>query len=461
MLLSSLIMIKLGRKKTGICRIAAEKVSNRNEGVKQKMKFTLKEDKGLQLKLGAAAVLLLSVIGANTIFAENPKEEFETIHHLYSEGEYLGAVSQEEPIEELVDGKLAAADQKFKELKLEPSEEFNVVTEQSFSPNAADEEEALERLDEQLAIQASAFALAVDDELTVYLKDREAYEETVQRLKLAAVPESELKAWEDQQAAEESLPPLKAGETRITDVAIDHKIWGATKQVDPENVKTPEQAAAFLLDEAKVKVIVKKEQKEKEAIDYKVVEKDDKNLLIGKTKEDQKGEKGEKAVSYAITEENGKQLERVASEEEITKEPVEEIKLNGSKELPAVGTGKFAWPAEGGYISSKRGQRWGRMHNGIDIAQPDGLAIKSADHGVVKAAGAAGTFGNRVVVDHQNGYESIYAHLSTIDVKVGETVPKGTKLGEMGNTGRSTGLHLHLEISLNGVTQNPLNYISS
>ena len=166
-------------------------------------------------------------------------------------------------------------------------------------------------------------------------------------------------------------------------------------------------------------------------------------------------------VSYTIREENGQQLERVAGEEEVLKEPVEEIVLKGTKELPTVGTGEFAWPAEGGYISSGRGQRWGRMHNGIDIAQPDELTIKSADHGIVKAAGAAGTFGNRVVVDHQNGYETIYAHLSSIDVRVGDKVPKGTKLGNMGSTGRSTGLHLHLEISLNGVTQNPLNYISS
>ena len=413
------------------------------------------------LKLEAVAVLLLSAIGANTIFVKDTEENFETIHHIYNGGDYIGAVSEEKPVEELMEEKIVEADQKFTDLKLQPSEEFKVVTEQSFSPNAADEEEVLNRLDEQLAIKASAFALAVNDELMVYLKDRAAYEETIRYLKLAAVPEEELKAWEAQQASEESHPAVKAGETRIVEMAISHKISGVTKQVDPASVITAEQAAAFLLDKAKVKVAVTKEQKEKQAIDYKVVEKDDPNLFIGETTVGQKGQQGEKVVSYTIREENGQQLERVAGEEEIIQEPVEEVVLNGIKELPTTGTGEFAWPAEGGYISSERGQRWGRMHNGIDIAQPDGLAIKSADHGIVKAAGAAGTFGNRVVVDHQNGYETIYAHLSSIDVKPGDKVPKGSKLGNMGSTGRSTGLHLHLEISLNGVTQNPLNYISS
>lgn len=425
------------------------------------MKYRPKNNKARHLKVGAAAMLLVSVIGANTIFAKDTPKELETIHHLYSNGDYIGAVSQEEPVEELIEEKLVEADQQFKDLKLQPSEDFNVVTEQSFSPNEADEEEVLERLDGKLAIKASSFALALNDELTVYLKDRAAYEKTIRLLKLAAVSEEELKLWEEQQAAGESLPEVKAGETRIADLAISHKISGVTQQIDPATVMAAEEAAAFLLNKANVKVRVTKQQKEKQAIDYKVVEKEDPKLLIGETKVGQKGQQGEKVVSYTIREENGQQLERVAGEEEIIKEPVEEIVLKGTKELPTVGTGEFIWPAEGGYISSKPGKRWGRMHNGIDIAQPDGLAIKSADHGIVKAAGAAGTFGNRVVVDHQNGYESIYAHLSSIDVKVGDKVPKGTKLGNMGSTGRSTGLHLHLEISLNGVTQNPLNYIAS
>ncbi|RLQ89680.1 M23 family metallopeptidase [Planomicrobium sp. Y74] len=136
-----------------------------------------------------------------------------------------------------------------------------------------------------------------------------------------------------------------------------------------------------------------------------------------------------------------------------------ELVLKVAKALPSVGTGKFVWPAQGGYISSKKGPRWGREHKGIDIAQPEGFDILAADHGVVKAAGADGTFGNRVIIDHGNGYETIYAHLKTIDVQVGDKVPQGTKIGVMGTTGRSTGIHLHFEISKNGTTKDPLSYV--
>ena len=138
----------------------------------------------------------------------------------------------------------------------------------------------------------------------------------------------------------------------------------------------------------------------------------------------------------------------------------QELVLKGVKAVPSVGTGDFVWPAQGGYISSKKGPRWGREHKGIDIAQPDDFDILAADHGVVQAAGEAGTFGNRVIIDHGNGYETIYAHLESIDVEPGDKLGQGTKIGVMGTTGRSTGIHLHFEISKNGAIQNPLDYIS-
>lgn len=144
----------------------------------------------------------------------------------------------------------------------------------------------------------------------------------------------------------------------------------------------------------------------------------------------------------------------------MTVKPVEQMVLYEVKEAPSVGTGEFVWPADGGYISSEKGQRWGQEHKGIDIAQPDGLAISAADHGVVKAAGTDGTFGNRVIIDHNNGYETIYAHLDSIDVEVGDKVAKNTEIGIMGTTGKSTGIHLHFEISHDGVVEDPLDYIS-
>lgn len=113
----------------------------------------------------------------------------------------------------------------------------------------------------------------------------------------------------------------------------------------------------------------------------------------------------------------------------------------------------FIWPV-GGSIS----QYYAWYHPGIDIANRSAPGIAATDGGVVVVAGwpdGAG-YGNRVVLDHGNGYRSMYAHLSNVYVSVGETVTRGQLIGQMGSTGRSTGTHLHLEIHYKGVPINPL-----
>ena len=107
--------------------------------------------------------------------------------------------------------------------------------------------------------------------------------------------------------------------------------------------------------------------------------------------------------------------------------------------------------------------KWGcvgaQLHRGIDIARPSSRTILAADNGVVVSAGWDGAYGNKVVIDHNNGYKTLYAHLSSINVKVGQTVPQGANLGVMGSTGRSTGVHLHFEVTKNGSLVNPLSVL--
>lgn len=122
--------------------------------------------------------------------------------------------------------------------------------------------------------------------------------------------------------------------------------------------------------------------------------------------------------------------------------------------------GYLAWPAVGGYISSYVGPRWGRMHEGIDIARPNNYNILAAADGVVTKAGSAGGLGNRIEIEHSNGLKTIYGHLSSINVSVGQQVTTGTVIGIMGNTGNSTGVHLHFEVYKNGSRQDPMNYLN-
>lgn len=119
-------------------------------------------------------------------------------------------------------------------------------------------------------------------------------------------------------------------------------------------------------------------------------------------------------------------------------------------------TGQFVWPASG-YIS----QNFYWYHRAIDIASGGGGPILAADSGKVAVAGWVDNsgYGNRVVIDHGNGYVTLYAHLSVVRVQVGQTVNKGDVIGDMGSTGRSTGTHLHFEIRRGGTLINPLSLL--
>ena len=112
-------------------------------------------------------------------------------------------------------------------------------------------------------------------------------------------------------------------------------------------------------------------------------------------------------------------------------------------------------------FTSGFGPRWGRMHNGLDFAAPHGTPIYATANGVIMFAGRKSAYGRLVKIKHDFGYETRYAHLSKIRVKNGQRVSRGERIGDMGNTGRSTGTHLHYEIRTNGKAVNPMNYIKA
>lgn len=119
-------------------------------------------------------------------------------------------------------------------------------------------------------------------------------------------------------------------------------------------------------------------------------------------------------------------------------------------------TGQFVWPV-GGLIT----QRYVWYHKGIDIANSSLPGILAADSGRIVVAGWIDNtgYGNRIIIDHGNGYQTLYAHLSRIYVTVGQTVNRGDTIGQEGSTGRSTGPHLHFEVRKSGVAVDPLQYL--
>jgi len=121
-----------------------------------------------------------------------------------------------------------------------------------------------------------------------------------------------------------------------------------------------------------------------------------------------------------------------------------------------VASGKFVWPASG-VIS--QAYRW--YHKAIDIANKLMPPVLAADSGKVVIAGWPDNvgYGNRVLIDHGNGFMTLYAHLAKIFVSAGQTVKRGDQIGQMGSSGRSTGIHLHFEIRRGGDLLNPQEFL--
>lgn len=196
-------------------------------------------------------------------------------------------------------------------------------------------------------------------------------------------------------------------------------------------------------------------------IEHEVEKKEDADMYEGDTKTKQAGENGVSEITSRIVLINGEEKQETPLVTTVKKEPVTEIITVGTKERPpTVGSGKYIWPLAGGYtLTSNFGGRWGTMHEGIDLGVSVGTTVMAADGGTVTYAGYSGAYGYLVTIDHQNGMETRYAHNSELLVSTGDKVYQGQSIAKSGNTGRSTGPHLHFEVRVGGEAKDPLNYL--
>ncbi|MCR2805370.1 M23 family metallopeptidase [Paenibacillus soyae] len=186
------------------------------------------------------------------------------------------------------------------------------------------------------------------------------------------------------------------------------------------------------------------------------VRKNDK-VRVGEQKIIQEGVEGTQRLTYRIEKQNGYVVTEELVGQEVVVEPITEIVEKGTMVVLGEGTGKFMIPVKSYRITSKYGQRWGRLHSGIDFI--GNKNILASDSGKVEFVGYRTGTGKTIIINHQNGYKTLYGHLDSYSVEEGEKVEKGDKIGIMGNTGNSTGTHLHFEIHKNGTPQNPLKYL--
>lgn len=263
-------------------------------------------------------------------------------------------------------------------------------------------------------------------------------------------------------AEESKTHTVEVGESfwtiaRMYDTTVEGLIT-ANPDRDPAKLK-PGDKVSLKVPTSKITVATVEEVQYSERLNYDVEVEENSSMYANEKKVKVKGVPGESKIVADEVKHNGMLIEKNIVKEEIIKEPTTEVVIKGTKPVPkTAATGVFLMPTRG-RISSRYGMRNGRMHRGLDIANRIGNSIKAADGGKVTFAGYKGTYGYLVELDHGNGYKTRYAHCSKVFVKKGEKVYKGQHIANIGNTGRSTGPHLHLEVIKNGVHQNPIKYV--
>lgn len=169
----------------------------------------------------------------------------------------------------------------------------------------------------------------------------------------------------------------------------------------------------------------------------------------------QEGSDGLREINALVTYENGLEVERKTLHTLVLAEAVPSVVEQGTQIPPT-----YIKPLSGGRYTSGFGRRWGRMHKGVDWATPIGTTVYASSKGTVSVAGAVRGYGYAVYINHPDGRQTRYGHLSKVLVSPGQTVEQGQIIALSGNTGRSTGPHVHFEILIDGAQVNPLNYMN-
>ncbi len=207
-------------------------------------------------------------------------------------------------------------------------------------------------------------------------------------------------------------------------------------------------------------------------LDYETIEVETSSLNVGIRSTLIKGERGEKKSKIEVTYVDGIERSRTTLSSKITKQPVVEQIGIGTYTAqpdypetvyfgaPLAGSGEFGWPVDGGWISDTFISD--RNHKGLDIAADQGKSIFAAEEGMVVSAGwNSGGYGNVVMIDHMNGYQTVYAHMLYVEAVEGQWVTKGQLIGYIGSTGDSTGPHCHFEVRYEGVCYDPTLYLNT
>lgn len=234
-------------------------------------------------------------------------------------------------------------------------------------------------------------------------------------------------------------------------ISVEEFFISNPKFTSRKNLLYPGQTVIIGMTNPKLQVVVEKQDVSDVTNSFMIEERYDSNKLLGEDEIIQAGENGVERVTQKLTIVNGDTISAEIQQREELKPSIKQIVVKGEKIIPSVGSGAWHWPTPSHYVISPMGYRIdpisGRraLHTGADIAESCGRPIYAANNGVVTVASSKYDNGIYVTINHNNGYYTLYAHMSGYTVKAGQIVSKGQVIGYVGRTGYATGCHLHFE----------------
>lgn len=434
-----------------------------------------------------AAFLIGGMLAGGSIYFYNYRNAGYAVKY---DGKLIGYVRDKEAAEKALNDAKREMTYYDPSIKIDDDIEFEKLL--VSSDNIVSLDTIKDTLIEDLTVQYTSYAIEVNGEVVAYVKDEEEADKVIQGVKkyfediekkngaqkvLNVTIKDDIKAVKKVadvlkiKDAKEVIDTLSSekGTTKKYVVKSGDTIW----KIANDNGISIEDVAAMNsginVDKLQIDQVINLsvsvpyldvettvQMADDEDIPYDTKYVSDGSLYKGESKVVEDGEYGIKRVLKQITKLNGKQIASSVVSAAIVKNPVVRVMARGTKNL--VGIGKFLWPT-GGRISSGFGYRGREYHKGVDIASPSGTPIYASDSGTVVHSGRYGGYGNLVIIDHGNGYQTYYGHCKTLLVSRGDSVKRGQKIATVGMTGEATGPHVHFEVRVNGVAKNPLNYL--
>lgn len=408
----------------------------------------------------------------------------ETLHRSYvvKINEYMVNLSDKEEVRQLLQAALNKYDEEGQyqvDLMLDPTRELNVLTTQIISHEEAASIEEVEAVSLEAGIEAELTAAFEEVEPTgemnfedydlglismEYGDEIEVVETYLGEDELTSVEDAIREVTQDEEKSD--VYEVVSGDTLSeiaikTNIPMDKLIEMNDSLEDENSMIRPGDELVITVPRPKLAVVHQEQMYYEEDYEAEVIYIDNDDWYTTETKTLQEPSAGHRKVVAVVTFENDKKVSEEIIKEEVTYEAVPKIVERGTKIPPT-----YIKPISGGRLSSGFGKRTApkrgasTYHKGVDWATPTGTPVYASCGGTVTKAGWGSGYGYVVYITHPDGRQTRYAHLSKVLVSAGQTVSQGQKIALSGNTGVSTGPHLHFEILINGSQVNPLNYLN-